>query len=280
MSGKHIKKQEKKLRPEKRNLLPVILIGVIIIFIAGVLLAWLDRDSAFEKAVRNPLLREAYIDRAISETEKPENISVIYVNTEEKLMMAEEAFGGKISETFMRLKPSRPIVDWGKMPIYFDLYIFPITFERREIRTNEDFKSVLAHEYRHAEVGQSGKIGEFSLPELAKKISEQKLMDAIAELDALQTQIKRKDKLSSHFWMIRRNQYLSYYADLWNYSERLGKSTAHDLKAYFFEPSILLMSAREIQEVAESKGTFVLTRPDGIVLEITPDIYGNKLAPG
>lgn len=278
MSAKHKRKQIKAQKARKKNWKLLFLFAGLALFIAGITIAGMARDTAFEKAVKNPVLREGYVQEIVAKSNKPESlVQINYIDTEEGLELVP-------TDTYMQiasLDKETHVLDWGKKEFFFQLNVYPLVFASGSpIKNDQDFLSMLMHEFRHIQVMESGEIGQFKVSNfyMPEKRSNYDLFSSIMELEAFRAQLLHKSKISDTYWQFVRSRYLSYYADLWKFEEGLPSSLILDLKAFFFEPVSLNLSVVQLESMAKiGKNARMVNNKTGEIIEIPPEIYKRKL---
>lgn len=241
MSGKHKKKQQPQPKKEGK-FITVVLVGMAML-IVGAISTWLlisPRDSAFEKAVKNPALREVYIAQLVEKTEKPEGLTeVVYVNTP-----AEYDLVGSVYEGLDPDKIGLMVTEVTTSPGGFTarIFIFENVFsaEKSNIKQEADLLSSLKHEYRHIEIEvDEDRLGPVSRLEIANRLQGKEnsiamsLLEAIKELIATDSEFQNPGVSKEYAGMIVDN-YMRYYAGLWDLENKLDLVFLKSLKIEFF----------------------------------------------
>lgn len=182
-----------------------IIVAVAVIFVGligwGV---WANLDISFTDAVKDPQLRDKYIEKIVEEIGKPDYITVIEYGEPKEL---EKKYNCHFEpgDFMTAIHKMLPLTEYGKKEVPISICIFPLAFENKVMKTDEDFISSLLHEYCHAEIFQKGKIEGKSGSTImfSAFLTEggrfnKNLLDDVLELDAIKVELARP-KISKEY---------------------------------------------------------------------------------
>lgn len=210
-----------------------------IAIISGGLISWLlltEKEISFEVAIKNPQLREVYIEKIVKKVGKPNSVKeIIYVDTQEEREFLEKEHG-------IICHPKGAMVAAGKIfGTEHVVAIFPYAFSGELFKKEEDFISNLLHEFRHTEVFSRGKVRGIPVSSFLTINGElnKKLFQDIFELDAYGMELERQADISSVYQNDLISGYIMYYTDIWNHEKTMEPEFIRFLKIQFFQPWML-----------------------------------------
>ena len=223
-------------------------IAIAIFILLGGLVSWFlltEKEVSFEEALKQPQLRESYIERIVEQVGKPDYVAVVnYVDTPEEVKSLIEEYNYIFNPDHLMAAHSPKIrADLlGKQSFPVRVSVFPFAFSGEIIKTETDFISCLLHEYFHAENAQKGKTDSFEIFSSFLRIDGQWNKDLfldVDEMNAIRMELATQTKISQEYRVNRMGRYLDYYTNIWNHSEGMEPEFIKTLKIEFFEPWIV-----------------------------------------
>lgn len=253
-------KGEKLSEVKKKSLL---LAGIFFVFAISVLI-WQMSIVSFEEAVRDPSVIEKYLAGAVKELGRPEAVKVIYAGTPAEIekLKKEHNYQGGGNVLMFALKNEQVVSGVsGELRKKFTpeiIAVFPYAFSGEILKTGEDFKSSLLHEYRHVEVFLSEEAGDvkISVPPLIMEGNEA-LFKAVVEMDAIGRELRSGLKLSPSYKEDRHAHYFENYVTVWEGPWKADAEFVENLKVKFFEPWMRMRPEMKAEIVAGRKNWYL-----------------------
>lgn len=258
---KRREKEAKRAKISKAKRWSLLLAAVFFAFAAFVIV-WQMLTVSFDEAVRNPEVREKYIANLVKKVGKPESVKeVFYADTQDKLEYLRKEYGYHAGQMVWMVILQKEEVITGELRKKFapeKIAVFPYAFSGDILKTEEDFKSSLLHEYRHAETYLLEEAGgvKIAVPPLILAGNE-KLFSAVMEIDAVRKELRSELKLSASYREGRYRFYLENYVSIWEGQWDADAKFIEELKIKFFESWMQFRPEMKAEIVAGTKSWYL-----------------------
>lgn len=231
-----VRKERINWHVKKSSLIMAAVFFVFAVFVA----VWQILTVSFDETVGSPELREKYVVKIVNELGKPKGVDVVYIGTPEKIEFLKKEHNYKGGEKILMAVLKNEEVIPGELRKKFTpemIVVFPYAFSGEVLKTGEDFKSSLLHEYRHIETYLTEEAGGIRISVLPLILEgNEGLFSAVTEMDAIREELKSGLKLSVSYQEDRYRHYLENYSAIWESQWNADADFIEGLKIKFFEP--------------------------------------------
>lgn len=189
------------------------------------------KEITYAETAYNVSARQPYIDQIVKKIGRPKYVRSVRYNpsTPQGLGLLSRPGG------FTAAVRDLPLSQYEKEQVPVEIFVYTPAFAAD---TEEEFISLIEHEYRHGEQFYYGKILGFPFSFFHGTNGEEnrQLWNAVRELDAYGIQINSRVERSRRSEVALKGFYLMYYEGLWETSGSTEPKFIEDLKIGFFEP--------------------------------------------